>query len=301
MKIKRVSQLSKQAFMDEYLIPHQPVIVTDAMDSWDIEKFRPEHLDRAFGHYDVQIYNDLFELQTIDTLNTYLHDNFNKPAGVERSHEYIRWYSQLRDVDFYWSDEVFLSLKNAWSHPYFLPEDSFVIPNAAAGMKADVTECRYPYRGLFISGKGARTRLHRDPFNSNAVLCQFHGAKKLYLYAPDQERYVMNGKEFVDIDEPDLRQFPDFPKAVCSYEDVLVPGEVVFFPAGWFHDVTSESDSISITWNFVHATETAGLHEYIDRHRSDDQLEIVRFFLKDKVGGEADAQEIIDFLKTHRP
>jgi len=298
MKLKRVSNLTKQAFFDEFLLPHQPVIITDAMDTWDLEKFQPGYLDRAFGHYDVQIYNDLFDLQTIDPLSTYLQDNFNKPENTERSHEYIRWYSQLRDVDFFWSDEVFRSLKGAWGHPYFLPDDSFVIPDAAEGKKAYVTECRYPYRGLFISGKGARTRLHRDPFNSNAILCQFYGQKKIYLYDPGQARYVMNEGEFVDIDEPDTSRFPDFSKAVCFYEDTLSPGEVLFFPAVWFHDVTSVSDSISITWNFVHNSELSGLYTYIDEHRDDDQLEIVRFFLKDRVEEGAGAQEIVNFLKT---
>src|ERR1700759_265827 len=114
MKIERGDQLSKQDFIDKFLLPHQPVIITDAMDDWDVDKFRPEYLDMTFGDYDVQIYNDLFELQTVDTLSTYLQDNFDKPAGMERSHEYIRWYSQLKDAEFFWSDEVFGLLKAAW-------------------------------------------------------------------------------------------------------------------------------------------------------------------------------------------
>jgi ribosomal protein L16 Arg81 hydroxylase len=297
MKLDRVRDLTKERFVEEYLLPHRPVIITDAMNNWQIEKFTPAHLEKAFGDHEVQVYNDLFDLQTIDTLATYFKDNFNKSANEERSNEYIRWYTQLKDIDFYWSDAVFKELEKYWGHPYFLPNDSFAIPYAADGKRINAHEERFPYKGLFISGKGARTRLHRDPFNSNAILCQFYGEKKIYLYDPGQAEYVMNNNEFVDIAAPDLDKFPQYTRATCAYEDTLAPGEIIYFPAGWFHDVTSATDSISITWNFVHVSELQTLCAYIETHPGDDQLEIVKFFLKDRVPEDADAEAIVNFLK----
>jgi len=301
MKIKRVQNLGKDQFLVEFLAPNQPVIITDAMNKWEVEKFQPDFLRENFGHYDVQVYNDLFDLQTIDPLSDYLENHFMKKEGEDRSRYYIRWYTKLKDVDFFWSDEVFESLKNAWDHPYFLPDDSMAIPFTAEGRKARINETRYPYKGLFISGKGARTRLHRDPFNSNAVLCQFYGEKKILLYDPGQAGYVMNNGEFIDIENPDNKKFPDFSKASCSYEDTLVPGEIVFFPGGWFHDVKCLSDSISITWNFVHSSGLDRFYNYIDQHPDDDQLEIVRFFLRDWIDPNADVKEITRFLKSKFP
>ncbi|OQP46202.1 cupin-like domain-containing protein [Niastella populi] len=297
MKLDRVRDLTKERFVDEYLLPHKPVIITDAMDNWDIDKFGPVQLEKAFGDLEVQIYNDLFELQTIDTLGTYLKDNFNKPVNEERSHEYIRWYTQLKEIDFYWSDAVFKELEKSWCHPYFLPNDSFAIPYGLDGKQINANEELFPYKGLFISGKGARTRLHRDPFNSNAILCQFYGEKKIFLFDPEQAEFVMNDNEFVDIAKVDYDKFPQYAKATCTYEDTLAPGEIIYFPAGWFHDVTSATDSISITWNFVYVSELQALCAYVEKHPNDDQLEILKYFLKDMIDQDADAEAITDFLK----
>ncbi|SKA35806.1 Cupin-like domain-containing protein [Chitinophaga eiseniae] len=280
MKVQRIDNIKEQEFIDKYLLANVPVIVTDGMKDWKVDKFGPQQLDQAFGHYEVQIYDDLFELQTIDTLHSYLLDNFNKPAGNTHKPLYIRWYTKLKEVDFFWADEVFEKLSDSWAHPYFIPNDNLVIPYTPEGGTANVNEAYYPYRGLFISCKGARTRLHKDPFNSNAVLCQFYGEKEMLLYAPDQQPYVMNEHGFVDPKNPDLQKFPQFNKARPTYEDVLAPGEIVLFPAGWFHDVTCAGDSISITWNFVHHAEKEQLSEFIRLNPEDSQLEIVQFFLQ---------------------
>jgi hypothetical protein len=298
MKIERLQNLEKGRFLEEFLVANKPVIVTDAMNTWQVEKFQPDYLREKFGNYDVQVYNDLFDLQAIDPLSDYLRDNFNKEESAVRSHHYIRWYTKLKDVDFFWSDEVFQLLRRAWQHPYFLPANSMAIPFTADGREAKINETSFPYKGLFISGKGSRTRLHRDPFNSNAILCQFYGEKKILLYDPSQAEYVMNNGQFIDIENPDSNKFPDFSKATCSYEDTLVPGEIVFFPGGWFHDVKCLSDSISITWNFVHSSGLDRFYDYINQHPDDDQLEIVRFFLKDWISPNADVKEITGFLKS---
>jgi hypothetical protein len=52
------------------------------------------------------------------------------------------------------------------------------VPLTQSGKQADPVTDRFPYRGLLIAARGARTRLHRDPFCTDAVVCQFHGVKK---------------------------------------------------------------------------------------------------------------------------
>lgn len=77
---------------------------------------------------------------------------------------------------------------------------------------------------------------------------------------------------------------------------MLSPGEIILFPAGWFHDVTCLSDSISVTWNFVHSSELSRFYAYIQQHPDDDQLEIVRFFLRKYIKEDASVHAITDFL-----
>ena len=42
----------------------------------------------------------------------------------------------------------------------------------------------------------------------------------------------------IDIDNPDLTEFPRFAE-VTRYECFLEPGDVLFIPALWFHNVIS--------------------------------------------------------------
>jgi len=296
MRIERVNNLSEQDFLAEYLLPGRPVIVEDAMAGWDVASFQQEALLRKFGNCQVQVYNDLFDLQTIDRLEGYLKKNFNRTDG-QSAHHYVRWYSRFKDVDFIWSDEVFKALEDRWAHPYFLPDTSFVVPYSKGDDKVRINEKRYPYKGLFISGKGARTRLHRDPLHSDAILCQFYGEKKVTLIPPSQEGLVMENGEVVDIQNPDLARFPRFPGAEIPYVDVLAPGEVILFPAGWFHDVTCLSDSISVTWNFIHVSGAERFIQHLQDYPQDQQLEVVRFFLRDELDAWATAEEIIEFVR----
>jgi len=256
MDVQRISGLSKTSFINDFLIKKQPIVVTDAMADWNTEDFTPEALINRFGQSYIQVYNDLFDLQTIKTLEDYINDNFGKPAGENVKLEYMRWYSKLKDVDFFWADEAFDQLVNSWSTPYFLPNDGMVIPFSKNGELINSNESQFPYRGLFISGRGARTRLHKDPFQSNAILCQFYGEKTIRLHRPEQEQDLLDDQgKIIDLYHPSLPEKERLAKPQATYETTLMPGEVILFPSGWFHDVVSKSDSISITWNFVHATE----------------------------------------------
>lgn len=296
MKVKRISNTSKEEFINEYLIGNKPVIITDAMENWDIEKFTPTYLKEEFGDSLVQIYNDLFDMQNVDTLEAYFDENF---IENKESKEYVRWYSQLLDADLFWSDDCFEGLQNFWTHPYFAPTESLAFPYTATDETRDITKNKYPYKGVFISGKGARTRLHKDPFNSNALLCQFYGAKKIYLFHPSKESSLMKNEDYVDMVNVDHEKFPDYKNIVPDYEDILQPGEIILFPSGWFHDVTSASDSISITWNFIHSSGFAGLYEHLKNNPEDGQLNVLKYFLADHLPSESTYDDVINFYEKN--
>lgn len=205
----------------------------------------------------------------------------------------MRWYSKLKDVDFLWSDEVFARLSMDWTQPAFLPASGYVIPFCRPPATISVTEQRFPYKGLFFSGKGARTRLHRDPFGSEAILCQIQGRKHFAFYPPEDDRYVRSGTVFCDPLAPDRDMFPEFAKARPAFEDVLAPGEIVFIPDGWFHDVTSLDDSISITWNFVHSARAQPFARILAESPKDREVDVVRFFLDGRLSPEAGVGDIL--------
>lgn len=250
--IPRTTRLTSAAFIRDYLQTSTPVIVTDTMDDWRRRgTWNPTYFRNHLGAMEVQVYDDLFTLINIEELGDYLDRNFGK-AGDARSTEYVRAYVRFKDVEFTWADRLFEALAENWGHPEFFPREDFVLPHTSPGRQVSPVHDLFPYKGLFISGRGARTRLHRDPFCTDAVLCQFHGEKQVRFYGPEYTEHLMNDGEFVDPEAIDATRFPTFASITPTYDDVLRPGEILFIPAGWFHDVTTLSDSISITWNFVH-------------------------------------------------
>ena len=288
MKLERKSNLTVETVIEGHLKANVPVIVTDAMESWAAKDlWTPEYLEREFGDARVQVYNDLFMLIGVRKLKDYFDRYFGREPGEAsgRRPGYVRWYTRLSPEDRVpWSDESFERMKDQWTTPYFMPRSAYLLPYCGPDQTIDMNTSPFPARGLFISAKGARTALHEDPWGSDAVLCQIHGWKTLRIYCPDQKPYLTQGRKAVDLEEPDLEAFPDFPKAKPTYEDELHPGECVFFPHGWFHHVGTESDSISLTWNFVHMSTWHAMFDYLRSDPPEEELKTIEYFL-DEIPG----------------
>ena len=162
-----------------------------------------------------------------------------------------------------WADKGFHELRDDWRRPDFFPAHSFVLPHCGRSDSIDPSRDWFPARGLFISAKGARTRLHADPWSSDALLCQVYGEKDFVMYDPEQAPYLTKGGRSVDVEAPDLQTFPDFPRSRETVRDTLRPGEILLVPAGWHHHFKSTSDSISVTWNFVHLCRQSDFLSYL--------------------------------------
>jgi cupin-like protein len=106
---------------------------------------------------------------------------------------------------------------------------------------------------LWIGPKGNTTPLHYD--TSQNLLSQVRGRKRLVLYPPEQFSRLYPHSVYskiphmsqVNIDSPDLQKFPKFHKAQ-SVECILEEGEMLFIPAGWWHQVYSLDLAISVNF-----------------------------------------------------
>ena len=119
------------------------------------------------------------------------------------------------------------------------------------------------------------TPLHYDPLDG--TLIQIHGEKRIVLFAPSQTynlyplslfNYLKHGLKLranysqVYPENPDFVKFPKFKKALSyRYEVILKQGEILFIPAGWWHEVTSLGDgvvcSINRFWHVLPLTRAA--------------------------------------------
>lgn len=259
-------ELSEQRFLADYVALNRPVVVTGALESWDIaNKWTPAVLERRFGDQFVQVYNNYFDLQTLTPLSEYFSQYFGTPNREgSRALPYVRWYTKLRDVEFCWADDSFAQLSNQWSLLSFMPDRDYLLPYTSSDTRVSPVTDHFPAKGLFISPRGARTSLHVDPWGSCAVLCQVYGHKRWYLYAPEEEKYLRNHFGVVDVTKPDYNKFPAFERAQLTATCSLAPGEVIYVPHGWYHQVECDTDSISLTWNFVHRTTGESLLQWLE-------------------------------------
>lgn len=252
-QIERRAGLGEREFIREYLRQRRPVVVTDGMRNWSaLEKWTPEYFKRLLGDMTVCLQGAGFQQTQRMRFADYvdLLPRFETgEAPAEQEVPYLRW----SDEDGGFTDALFRCVRGDWARPSFLPARFYLHPHV---IDSDPTTTRYPASGIYISPRGAVTKLHADSGLTNAVLCQVHGRKQCFLISPAQAHLFPDLKE--------RRPEPlDSPRLRGSYagahvlETTLQPGDVLFIPGCWLHEVYTLNTSVSLTYNFAHVTEAA--------------------------------------------
>jgi ribosomal protein L16 Arg81 hydroxylase len=125
-----------------------------------------------------------------------------------------------------------------WSD--FLPFPEYLRP-AAAGRRSF----------LWFGPAGTVTPLHHEL--SNLLLAQVSGRMRIRLVPAAERSFVYPRGVFSDVDAeaPDLARYPAFRQATVI-DVVILPGEVLFVPVGWWHHVRALDVSVTISFtNFV--------------------------------------------------
>ena len=127
---------------------------------------------------------------------------------------------------------------------------------------------------IWIGPKGTKSKLHYD--SDHNLFVQIHGKKIVTLISPEQSKncYPVNITWYdayspIDVLNPNLTQYPLFADVkMLRYE--LDPGDILYIPQGWWHDIRSTENSVSanlwwITWTDL-IKEIAGQikYEYIE-------------------------------------
>lgn len=104
---------------------------------------------------------------------------------------------------------------------------------------------------VWIGMRGVSAACHYDGYDNINV--QLYGRKQWNLYAPSNhsELYLFPFLHFhhaqtqVDVESPDFDSFPNF-KHALRYEGITEPGEALYLPAMWFHNVITLDTSINV-------------------------------------------------------
>lgn len=235
-----ISHLTPKIFFEKYRRTGTPVIITGLLQlerNWDLA-----YLEEQFGQQEVLIRNygrsryqqEQHKWKTIG-------------SGVELQSMPFSQYAEMLRTHQAHENNICLG-KYPLKRTPIVDIDGLKTVGEKLGFTKPISDFN-----LYLAPGGHHSGLHYD--SVDGTLMQLHGRKKLVLFPPDQTynlypfpvySHLRHGLKLrcwfsqVSPEQPDLQAFPKFQQAVQHRSEVILhPGEVLFIPAGWWHDVTA--------------------------------------------------------------
>lgn len=235
MTVEKRSQVPHDEFVERYCIGNRPVVLTDLADDWPArQRWSPSYLKERFGDVLIEIQSDR-----------------NRDPDYERNK--LQHRTQLRMSDLVdnvlavnTSNDFYLTANNeALRRPELAPllEDIGSLPPILDRSRL-ATESSF-----WFGPAGTITPLHHDTimlFHTHIV-----GRKRWRFISPLETPRLYNYSGVfspVDLDNVDWKRYPAF-AGVKVLEVIVEPGETIFLPLGWWHQVTSLDICLSFSFS----------------------------------------------------
>lgn len=228
-EIDRVSTISKEDFIANYVRKQKPVVIEKLTQDWPAyTKWNLQYIKSVAADKIVPLYDD----RPVSHL-----DKFNEA------------HAQMK-----MSDYVDLLESKPTNYRIFLYNLMKEVPSLAK-------DFRWPDIGLrlirqlpmlFFGGENAKVFIHFDIDYSNILHFHFHGKKRCVLFAPDQTPFLYKvphaliSREDIDFDSPDFEKFPAL-KQAKGYVTNLEHGEMLYMPEGYWHYMKYLTPGFSIS------------------------------------------------------
>jgi Cupin-like domain len=233
--VERRSNLSYEEFIREYAFAGKPVIITDLMKNWEAStKWTLDFFKSEYGSVKVEVMDvQLDDINRTSVTSMIMADYIDYMSASNRNQLlYLANFILDKYPELYKNYEV----------PVYFPDLLQKLPKELRGKYG------LNLSWLFIGPKGASVGLHNDVLDTSAWLALISGRKRFVFFTPDQEDFLYDGK--VNVFNPDLEKFPLYAKAK-PVEVILEPGEVIYTPSKWWHQVENLEDSIAVTHNAI--------------------------------------------------
>jgi hypothetical protein len=234
--IERRSGLSSEEFLERYYATNRPVILTGEIADWPaLARWTPEYLKIAVGGRLIEFQGE----RTLDRRFEMNKDAHRREAPFDAFIDQILRHGAGNDtyLTAYNSERNAEALSVLHGDLGFL--DKFLDRHAAVS-----------HGMMWIGPAGTVTSLHHDLTNN--FIAQIIGRKRVKL-APAAEVGKLYNSQHVFSEVPDLEdsdidhaRYPRLTGLRC-YDVLLAPGEILFMPFGWWHQVKSLDFSVTIT------------------------------------------------------
>lgn len=229
--VPRVAGLTQAAFLEQYVRPGRPVIVSDGARGWPaLTRWTPDYLRKAEEQLRVWV-------QFVDDRL------FHFEAGV------------MRLIRFSHYVDLLTTRKNPAERAYLqgFPISEAPTLGADLGVPALIPPEQLRQSQLWLGG-GATIPLHFDNFNT--LLTQVLGRKRVRLFPPGIRDYYPRPllsrswqTSRIELERADRAAFPRFPFE-AQWDAEFGPGEMLFIPLFWWHHVEHEGLTASISYGF---------------------------------------------------
>ena len=228
---------TQEEVMKEYILKNKPVLIRGVVCDWPAyKKWSGAEFLQKYGGVSVLTNRQVKHDGPIEskefTLSCYL--------------QYI--YETTDDTPYYLTDWSFSAVFPELVQDYNVPE---YFKNWLRRIPDEKLIGNQIQRWIYIGAKNTGTIMHRDFLHSSSWNAVITGAKRWVFYSDNETENVYNGD--VDAFNPDLTTYPNFSKAK-GYTCIQKPGDMIFTPSLWWHQVKNVEAGISINENFINET-----------------------------------------------
>lgn len=260
VEVRREKNISVEDFESEFLTPQCPVVIEDYLAGLPQSNWSVDYLLSRISSNEVNVRGKTN------------HDDYKVGKNYTlRTTTFEQYISDMRKA-------------NARGLSSYM-----AVQNISKAFPEISCECEMPkyvkkvHNGpfLWIAHQGHYEFCHFDP--SEGMLMMIRGRKRVKLYSSsDLSKLYPNplgskGKTIqsrVNCEQPDVSKYPDFEQAQ-RYECVLEQGDMLFIPAFWWHQVTSETEAVSVNVFFG----DAGTNRYLSRHLTSPSWPAFRYWI----------------------
>ena len=224
----------KQEFLERYVWASRPAVFTGIAKDWPaMQRWTLPQLKARFGEQMVQIQagrddDARFEENKL----AHLH-NVQFGAFIDRISKHGP------------SNDSYLTANNELLRK---PEFASLLADVGALPEFCVAETFNKLSSFWLGPAGTNTPLHHDTLM--LLHTQIVGRKRWRFISPLQTPRLYNYFDVyspIDLDAPDWVKYPDF-EGVQVLEVIAEPGDTVFLPLGWWHQVSALDVSVSLSY-----------------------------------------------------
>lgn len=234
--LESIETVSRDTFFDNFIWPSKPVVLKGLSKDWThAGLWTPEFLQQRLnnktmpvtcsdGNYDYHRDLDDWIDRSHEKIMAFddIVAQINSPTG---SHQ--KWYVNQKSMA-----EQFPELAGDYSVPHLIEPEFLLSTN------------------LWFGSQGNKSALHYD--QPNNLLVQCYGSKTLILFPPEDFENLypsprLNHFSRVHVADPDYTRHPKA-KQTSPIKVTLQPGDTLYIPPFWWHEVNSDTNSISVNF-----------------------------------------------------